>query len=268
MGAFSGGRSVKASYAGVNQTCIFIDGENLRICLVEMDIIDNRVDYLPTSARWSDLFKFIAGRRNQSTIVGSLLRTYWYVAGNILYKPDLPKSIPPTYESLLSLMKDMKSNKKYLGKEEDIGKRYKYLKMKYRQLMKRKIRLRDRVDERREVEKHICERHDNIEFRRQGTIIVDLESDKLGKEKGVDVHLATDMVSMANIYDTAILISGDQDFLPAVQAVKNMGKNVTVAVFGENGTTTLRSVSRNLVLEADRRIILPKGQVKEILGLR
>lgn len=47
-------------------------------------------------------------------------------------------------------------------------------------------------------------------------------------EKGVDVKIATDMIKGAfrDVYDTAILISGDADFSPAVDAVKDSGKHV------------------------------------------
>jgi len=43
-----------------------------------------------------------------------------------------------------------------------------------------------------------------------------------------DIHLAVDMVKLAysNAYDTAILVSSDGDFVPAVNAVKDVGKNV------------------------------------------
>jgi len=43
-----------------------------------------------------------------------------------------------------------------------------------------------------------------------------------------DIHLAVDMVKLAynNAYDTAILVSSDGDFVPAVLAVKEIGKNV------------------------------------------
>ncbi len=41
-------------------------------------------------------------------------------------------------------------------------------------------------------------------------------------EKGVDIRLATDMLlhAVAGIYDVAVLVSGDTDFVDAVQAVK------------------------------------------------
>lgn len=52
-------------------------------------------------------------------------------------------------------------------------------------------------------------------------------------EKGVDVHIAVDMLYYAhnNAFDTAILISGDGDLVPAVNAVKHFGKHVENAYF-------------------------------------
>lgn len=43
-----------------------------------------------------------------------------------------------------------------------------------------------------------------------------------------DIHLAVDMVRLAynNAYDTAILVSSDGDFVPAINAVQDIGKKV------------------------------------------
>ena len=70
-------------------------------------------------------------------------------------------------------------------------------------------------------------------------------------EKGVDVQLATDMLthSYKNNYDTAILVAGDNDFVSALQAVKDNGKHIEVALFGKEET------SRELRRVAD--MILP-----------
>jgi len=67
-------------------------------------------------------------------------------------------------------------------------------------------------------------------------------------EKGVDVMLATDLLLFAwgNLYDVAVLVSGDSDFAYALQAVKNTGKHVEVAYFESN-------VSKDLLDLADRR---------------
>ncbi|MFO7796810.1 MAG: NYN domain-containing protein [Promethearchaeati archaeon] len=52
-------------------------------------------------------------------------------------------------------------------------------------------------------------------------------------EKKVDVRIAIDMVSFAyeDAYDTAILVSGDGDFLPVIKKVKELNKNVEVWAF-------------------------------------
>jgi uncharacterized LabA/DUF88 family protein len=69
-------------------------------------------------------------------------------------------------------------------------------------------------------------------------------------EKGTDVQLATDMIthSYKGNYDVAILVAGDNDFAGAVQAVKDNGKHVEVALFGKEGTSQLlRSVADKVI---------------------
>ena len=73
-------------------------------------------------------------------------------------------------------------------------------------------------------------------------------------EKGIDVQLTTDMLthSFKNNYDVVILVAGDSDYVGALQAVKDNGKHVEVALFGKRGTSwQLRNV-------ADRVITLNK----------
>ena len=55
-------------------------------------------------------------------------------------------------------------------------------------------------------------------------------------EKGVDVMLATDLVlhAVKNNFDTAIIVSGDGDFFPAIETVKKEAKKVEVAAFESN----------------------------------
>ena len=73
-------------------------------------------------------------------------------------------------------------------------------------------------------------------------------------EKGVDVLLATDLVlnSVKNKYDTAIIVSGDGDFFPAIEAVKKEGKVVEVAAFESN-------ISKEASDSADKVIKLRKS---------
>jgi len=76
-------------------------------------------------------------------------------------------------------------------------------------------------------------------------------------EKGVDIQLATDMIthSFKNNYDEAILVAGDNDFVGALQAVKDNGKNVEVALFGKERTSMqLRKVA-DKVITINKRLI-------------
>ena len=69
-------------------------------------------------------------------------------------------------------------------------------------------------------------------------------------EKGVDIQLATDMIthSFKNNYDVAILVAGDNDFVGAIQSVKDNGKNLEVALFGKERTSMqLRKVTDRVI---------------------
>lgn len=62
--------------------------------------------------------------------------------------------------------------------------------------------------------------------------------------KGDDVHLTTDLISLAyeNAYDTAIIVSGDGDFVPAIQRVQKLGKRVENAYLKISGSDYLKQV--------------------------
>lgn len=53
------------------------------------------------------------------------------------------------------------------------------------------------------------------------------------EQKEVDVALATRLLSGAytDQYDTAIVVSGDRDFIPAIEEVQSLGKKVETAAF-------------------------------------
>jgi hypothetical protein len=56
-------------------------------------------------------------------------------------------------------------------------------------------------------------------------------------EKGVDAALVTDLLSLAwqRAYDVAILVSGDADYVPAVEYVQSRGLKVINAVWSSKG---------------------------------
>ena len=76
-------------------------------------------------------------------------------------------------------------------------------------------------------------------------------------EKGVDIMLTTDLLthSFKNNYDIAILVSEDGDFVGALQAVKDNGKNVEVALFGKERTSVPLCEMADRVVGVDGRFM-------------
>lgn len=72
-------------------------------------------------------------------------------------------------------------------------------------------------------------------------------------QKGVDVKLVTDLMSLAQekAFDVAIVISGDNDFVDAIEYVKSKGLQVCVASFRKNLGDDLMRVADS-VIQLDR----------------
>jgi uncharacterized LabA/DUF88 family protein len=90
-------------------------------------------------------------------------------------------------------------------------------------------------------------------------------------EKEVDIMLATDMLSMAymNVYDTAVLVSGDSDFSYTVEEVQRIGKRVENASFKRTSSYHLRKVCDRFILLddfLDRFVVEEKIEVSQELS--
>jgi uncharacterized LabA/DUF88 family protein len=68
-------------------------------------------------------------------------------------------------------------------------------------------------------------------------------------EKGIDVMLVTDMLTLAHgdTYDIALLVSGDKDFAYTLQQLKTQGKTVEVAAFTHVLATELQHTADNTI---------------------
>ncbi len=75
-----------------------------------------------------------------------------------------------------------------------------------------------------------------------GKIIYEVKED--------DIHLAVDMVKLAcsDAYDTAILVSNDGDFVPAIQAIREKGKSAENIGFENKFSYHLKQESNKFVM--------------------
>ena len=67
------------------------------------------------------------------------------------------------------------------------------------------------------------------------------------KKANLDVEIAVDMLSLSGKYETAILVSGDEDFAYAVNAVAYKGARVEVAGFRNNTSPKLIDVADRFI---------------------
>jgi len=56
--------------------------------------------------------------------------------------------------------------------------------------------------------------------------------------------VSIDLVSGAyeNLYDTAIIVSGDEDFVPATKKIQKLGKKVIYAYFKSSSSASLKKI--------------------------
>ncbi len=78
------------------------------------------------------------------------------------------------------------------------------------------------------------------------------------KKADWDVGIVIDAIRMASSVDAIVLVSGDGDFVPLVEYLKNQGKRVEIIAFGKSTSSHLKEV-------ADEFIDLEKSPRKYLL---
>lgn len=89
------------------------------------------------------------------------------------------------------------------------------------------------------------------------------------RKANLDVEIAVDMLSLAGRYDTAVLVSGDEDFVYAVNAVAYKGCRVEIAGFRSNTAPKLIDVADCFIDLGEiagkvRKDFVPKYEDREI----
>ena len=87
-------------------------------------------------------------------------------------------------------------------------------------------------------------------MRRNGYRVVEKELKTYAdgtKKANLDVEIAVDMLSLADKYDTAVLVSGDEDFAYAINAVAYKGVRVELAGFRINTSPRLIDVADQFI---------------------
>ncbi len=88
------------------------------------------------------------------------------------------------------------------------------------------------------------------------------KSHEIEFQKGVDVSLATHLLSLAfeGAYDIGIVLSGDADYCTAIEYIKRKGKRVWVVCFRDSLAKELRQIADKIIYLDDlvNVVALPK----------
>ncbi len=222
----------------MEKVCIFVDGENFRHSIRGLFPEFNSSDYLPKRADWTQFFDWIAGRISESP---HRVRTYWYVVRLLEFFPF----------GLNRLQHDHKKLRSTLSKSASL-----------------KSTLDGISDDTIRSQNGISTTHKAIEFRRAGSINCNLfQNNKFGSEKAVDVKLATDIITLRDIYDIAAIVSGDQDYVPAVEVIKDSGKRVVNVAFETRNGRLLPGGARRLNQATDWSLKVKHAEMAHYLKL-
>jgi uncharacterized LabA/DUF88 family protein len=254
------------------KVCVFVDGENFRHAIVRLFPQFKQEDYLPYAA-WSELFDWLV---KEVVAEGQRIRTYWYVIKlldffpyNLTNATQVKNSadISAKLRAILSKNENYDNELKKLEKEAT-GEmcEAKMLEM-LTILKKNQVEMERRFKGWTSTQEGISTKNKGIEFRRAGAIKCNLFDMSLGSEKAVDVKLATDLIILKDIYDIAIIVSGDQDYVPAVEEVKDFGKQVVNVAFLTRSGELLPGGARRLNQITDWHYSVPFDDFAKFLKL-
>ena len=83
------------------------------------------------------------------------------------------------------------------------------------------------------------------------------------KKADWDVGLAIDAVRLAPSLDVIVLMSGDGDFVPLVEYLRNQGKQVEVIAFGKTASSRLKEASDDFLdLSEDQQKFLIRPKIR------
>lgn len=246
-----------------NRACVFVDGENFRHTICDLFDHFSPAEYLPRRANWAGLFDWFV---QQASPEAERVRTYWYVIQWMDFYPFALHRLRRNADKLKQVLCEHPPYADELGELRGSGAIQRMQKMVQR-LDETRRQMQDRFSEWTSIQNGIAHRHRAVEFRRAGAIKCRLFDCALGPEKAVDVKLATDLIVLKGIYDVAVIVSGDQDYVPAVQVIKDDGKTAVNVAFKTRGGRLLPGGARRLNQATDQGLEIAYSDLAGHLGL-
>jgi uncharacterized LabA/DUF88 family protein len=240
---------------------VFIDGENFLYGIRKLFYAEfDRSEYLPQNAEWGWFFAKLA-----EGLKATEFSVRWYVIDELDFHPYADWE-NESWEDLRRMLPEGEFRDQFRRKTSEKGRRN--VLERFRKLcMQSQHEMEKRLAQWHEMQNAISTRHPFVRFYRPGWQPCYLPDRKLGREKGIDIGLAVDLVRKQPDYDLAVLFSGDGDYVPAVNVIHNSGKKVALMEFEFRSGEALRGTSRRLRARADVMVDVPFDDLTRFLGI-
>ncbi len=249
----------------MKRVCVFVDGESFRHSIEKLfpgDFDTN--EYLPKRAGWAAFFDWAVGEASGGE--AERFRAYWYVIDMVDFYPFKLPRVHRDPDSLKVVLRKHQPNREQLDKLDGDA-LLDAMRQMADELTDRRNAFQSRFNGWKVIQDGISINHRAVEFRRAGAISYNLFKKSLGQEKAVDVKLAADLIVLRDIYDSALIVSGDQDYVPAVQVVKDAGKEVINVSFLKPDGQVLPGGARRLNQMTDSSVEVQHDKLKTFLRL-
>ena len=253
-----------------NRLAIFVDGQNLISSIRSLFYAEHKSsDYLPQSAKWKWMFRSVAAMLDASD-----LQIYWYTIEELDFHPyirwdqenfsSLDDADFEAWKGRLSKSEEIReqiSEAVSLEKRRSIIERYRKECFEYQEEMNSRLQgWKSQLNE-------VVEQCPFLTIRRPGWQLCHLVTKKLGREKGVDIGLAIELLMLEDRYDTALLFSSDGDYVPVIRALKKRGKQVGNVEFLFRSGRKLHGVARRLSESVDFTLEIPFEVMADFMNI-
>ncbi len=250
-------RQIKAE-----RLAIFVDGESFLTAVRQLFYYEfNREDYLPQAAKWRWLFTSIA-----NLVDAQSYQVRWHTIQELDYQPYADWE-HGSYEDCERKLSQMSGIAEELERKTTEKGRQKVVNA-YRTLFSENMKeMERRLKKWHRLQNEVSAECPEVQFCRPGWQACHLDSFKLEKEKGVDIGLAVDLALLGHEYDTALLFSGDGDFVPAIKAMQKRGKQIGNVEYEFRNGTIFRGTARRMTEVVDFTLEIPFNDMAEFLGI-
>lgn len=233
----------------MKRVVILIDGQNLFYALRGLDLYDRNVN-------WNKLFQSLLEPHDE------LLRVYWFRPQKLQdshYTPEVLKKqiVYKHYHQYYSAYRKGEYFRIPESIMAGINEKFSIVERWLTEQRKRFISVELNYDQ-------ICLENSDIEIVKRGIVKINPYIREYIGEKGVDITLAVKMISLSveKKCDKIILISGDYDYIEAINYVKNNMTKIHIVKIHKGNPPKNRNMSRDLSIMADKIIDIYEEELK------